>query len=183
MRLLFSLLATLLLAGCAGYTIGPIKPTPMRTVQKICVKNIKNDTLHARVEVPITNAIIKQIQQDGTYEVTDEAHADAILNVKISDIRRRPARSLRGNLLQTREYLLQIRGNFTVTETHGGRVLDSRSVSANTSFYVTGGGREENVNTSTSLLAADSNQDERQALPNAAEEFATRLVSIISEGW
>lgn len=183
MRLAFSLAAVMLFAGCAGYTVGPIKPTPMRKVQKICVKNIKNETLHTRIEVPITNAIIKQIHQDGTYEVTDEARADAILTVKIEEIRRRPARSLRGNLLQTREYLLQIRGRYTVTETHGGRVLDSRNLTANTSFYVTGGGREETLNTSTSLIAADSNQDERQALPNAAEEFATRLVSNISEGW
>lgn len=183
MRLFLTLLSVALLSGCAGYTVGPIKPTPMRAVHKLCVKNATNKTLHPRVEVAVTNAIIKQFQQDGTYEISDEAHADAILNVNIEEIQRRPARSLRGNLLQSREYFLYLRGRYTVTEAYGGRVLDSRGISANTTFYVTGGGREENVNTSTSLLAADSNQDERQALPLAAEEFAVRLVSLVSEGW
>jgi hypothetical protein len=46
-------------------------------------------------------------------------------------------------------------------------------VSGKTSFFVSG----------SNALAADVNQDERQALPLAIEDAATRLVSQISEGW
>jgi hypothetical protein len=51
--------------------------------------------------------------------------------------------------------------------------LESRGVNGQTSFFVSG----------TNVLAADVLQDERQALPLAAEELAVRLVSQISEGW
>jgi len=33
------------------------------------------------------------------------------------------------------------------------------------------------------LLTADSAQDERQAMPLAVEDLATRISSLISEGW
>jgi hypothetical protein len=170
---LFLAAITLTFGGCAGYTVGPIKPKPMKQVRRICVKNFENDTLEPRVSALLANAVIRQMQQDGTYEVTDEAHADAVLDAKLELIQRRPARSLRGNVLQTREYLLALRARYTVTQTNTGVVLDSRSANSSTSFFVS----------SPNLLTADSNQDERQALPLAAEELATRIVSLISEGW
>ncbi len=176
MRLIFSLFLTVLtfmLSGCAGYTVGPIKPRPMKQVRRICVKNFKNDTLEPRVSALLANSVIRLMQQDGTYEITDEAHADAILAGKLEQIQRRPSRSLRGNVLQTREYLLTLRAHYTVTQVNTGVLLDNRNVNSNTSFFVTG----------KNLLTADSNQDERQALPIAAEDLAARIVSLVSEGW
>jgi outer membrane lipopolysaccharide assembly protein LptE/RlpB len=173
MRFLLALFATVFMAGCAGYHVGPIKPTPMKAVQRLCVKNFTNDTLEPRVEVLLTNLLIKQLQQDGTYEITDENRADAILTVKLNEIERRPARSLRGNVLQTREYLLNLRARYQVTKANTGVLLDERNVVGTTSFFVTG----------ESLITADSNQDERQALPLAAEDLAVRITSLVSEGW
>jgi hypothetical protein len=145
----------------------------MKTVQRLHVKNIINDTLQPRIEVLLTNLLIKQIQQDGTYEITDENRADAILQVKLNEIERRPARSLRGNVLQTREYLLNLRARYEVMKANTGVILDARNVLGTTSFFVSG----EN------LITADSNQDERQAIPLAAEDLAVRITSLISEGW
>ena len=168
-----ALFIPLLLAGCAGYHVGPIKPKPMEGVRTIAVPSIKNETLEPRVEVLIANSIIKQIQQDGTYRIADEKDADAILECTLSNIDRHPQRSVRGNELQTREFDLLLRLHYRITERTTGRQLDSRTVTGRTSFFVTGSGR----------VAADVNQDERQALPLAAEDAATRLVSLISEGW
>ncbi len=173
MRFFIALLATAFLAGCAGYTVGPIKPTPMKQVTSVCVKNFKNDTLEPRVSALLANALIKQIQLDGTYKVTDEGRADAIIEGTLDQIQRRPARSLRANVLQTREYILYLRGRYKVVNPRSGVILDDRSIVGSTSFFVAG----EN------LLTADSNSDERQALPLAAEDLAIRLTSLISEGW
>jgi hypothetical protein len=173
MRFLLALFATVIVSGCAGYQVGPIKPTPMKNVQRLCVKNFTNDTLEPRVEVLLTNLLIKQLQQDGTYEITDENRADAILQVKLNEIERRPARSLRANVLQTREFLLNLRARYQVVKANTGVILDDRNVVGTTSFFVTG----------ESLTTADSNQDERQALPLAAEDMAVRITSLISEGW
>ncbi len=165
-------LAALFLSGCAGYHVGPIKPKSMRDVKTISIASFKNDTLEPRVEVLFANSVIKQIQQDGTYQVVREADADAILEGSVDEIIRRPARSVRGNVLQSREYTLIVRLRYRVID-RSGRVLEQRGVSGQTSFFVTG----------TDTLAADVNQDERQAIPLAAEDAAVRLVSQISEGW
>jgi hypothetical protein len=170
---LFIVLFALCLAGCGGYTVGPIKPTPMKKVQRIAVRNWTNDTLEPRMEVLMTSMIIKQLQQDGTYQITDESRADAILEGKLMAIDRRPVRSLRGNILQTREYQLTLRARYIVTEKSTGVILDQRNINGATSFFVTG----------QNLAAADSNQDERQAIPYAIEDLATRLASSLSEGW
>lgn len=161
------------LAGCAGYQLGPIKPTPMRGIETVAVPTFKNDTLETRVEVMLANAVIKQIQQDGTYKIADENTADAILVGTLEEIERRPARSVRGNVLLSREYNLVMRVRYRLYNRATGEELESRAVNGNTSFFVTG----------TNVLSADVLQDERQALPLAAEDLAVRLVSQISEGW
>jgi hypothetical protein len=50
-------------------------------------------------------------------------------------------------------------------------------VNGTTNFFVTVGSSGSN------LLTADSAQDERQAIPLAVEDMATRISSLISEGW
>jgi len=170
---LFAAALSLLLGGCAGYHIGPIKPAKFDGISSIAVNNFKNDTLQPRVEVMLANSVIKQIQQDGTYKVADESKADALLHGTLEEIRRRPSRFVRGNVLQTREYTLQIRVRYKLTQRGTGKLLDERTVSGTTSFFVSGSGS----------VAADVNQDELQALPLAAEDLAIRLVSQISEGW
>jgi Lipopolysaccharide-assembly len=170
---LVAALAALTLAGCAGYQAGPIKPTPMADVSTIAVQTFRNDTLEPRIEVLLADGVIKQIQQDGTYKIVRENVADAILEGKLEEIERRPTRSVRGNVLLTREYELLVRIRYKVSNRVTGEQILNRTVSGKTSFFVSG----------TNALAADVNQDERQALPLAIEDAATRLVSQISEGW
>jgi hypothetical protein len=175
MRFLLTPLLALafIFSGCAGYQLGPIKPKLMREISTIAVPSFRNDTLEPRIEVLLAGAVIKQIQQDGTYRIANDQDADAILECILDEIVRRPARSVRGNVLQTREYTLTLRGRYRVLERKTGRLLDARSILGQTSFFVTG----------TNNIAADVNQDERQAIPLAAEDMAVRLVAQISEGW
>jgi hypothetical protein len=174
MRFAFFLpLAVLLFGGCAGYKIGPVQPTFMKDIHKICIPTFRNDTLEPRVEVDLANAMIKQFQQDGTYQIVDEKDADAILEGTLDSIQRRPARSVIGNVLQTKEYTLALRGIFKLTNKATGVMMDRRVITGSTSFYVTGSGS----------VADDVNQDERQAVPLAAEDMATQLVTQYSEGF
>ena len=170
---LFAPAFALILGGCAGYHIGPVKPARFEGVKTLAVNTFKNDTLQPRVEVLLANSVIKQIQQDGTYKIADDATADALLEGTLEEIRRRPSRYVRGNVLQTQEYTLQIRVRYKITQRGTGKVLDVRTVTGDTSFFVSGSGS----------IAVDVNQDELQAFPLAAEDLAVRLVSMISEGW
>jgi len=177
MKFAWSLLAAMLCAACSGYHVGPVKPTRLKDIHRICVKNFKNDTLEPRMEAMFANAVIKQLHLDGTYEVTNESRADAILQGTLSRIDRAPARVVRGNVLQTSEYLLTLTCSYRLTGAHGGQVLDQRTVTGNTNFFVSSGSSGQD------LLTADSGYDERQALPLAVEDAATRISSLISEGW
>jgi hypothetical protein len=163
----------LLFTGCAGYHIGFIQPTFMKGIHKIAVPTFRNDTLEPRVEVDLANAVIKQFQQDGTYQIVAEKDADAVLEGTLDSISRSPARSVRGNVLQTQEYTLSLRGIFMLKNRVTGVLMDRLSITGTTSFYASGSGS----------LAEDVNQDERQAVPLAAEDMATQLVSQLSEGW
>ena len=164
--------AFFIFSACAGYRVSRFNPKTMREVNTIAVPAFKNDTIEPRVEVMLANSVIKQLQQDGTYKVVDEKDADATLVGNLEEVIRRPARSVRGNVLQTREYTLVLRIRYHVMD-RSGRILEQRAVTGQTSFFVSG----------TDTLAADVNNDERQAIPLAAEDAATRLVSQISEGW
>jgi hypothetical protein len=170
---LFLPLFALLFGGCAGYKIGPVQPKFMANVTKIAVPSFKNDTLEPRVEVALATALIKQFQQDGTYQIVDEKNADVVIKGTLERITRRPARSVRGNVLLSKEYTLELKCRFVAMNRTTGVDIDQRAINGTTSFFVTG-----SVDGS-----ADVNQDERQAIPLAAEDMAVQYVSQMSEGW
>ena len=157
----------LLLTGCLGYHVGPVKPSVLRDVHGIAVPTFENKTLLPRVEVLITDSVIKQLQQDGTYRIAHENNADAILKAEISEIIRTPARSLRGNVLATTEFNLAMHVRYKLETPSGTVLMPSTEVVGTTSFFV----------------GEDVTTDERQALPLAAEELAIHLVTQLSEGW
>jgi outer membrane lipopolysaccharide assembly protein LptE/RlpB len=158
---------SLLLTGCLGYHVGPVKPTVLRDVHGIAVPTFENKTLLPRIEVLITDSVIKQLQQDGTYRIANENNADAILKAEISEISRTPARSLRGNVLATTEFNLAMHVKYKLETPSGTVLMPSTEVVGTTSFFV----------------GEDVTTDERQALPLAAEELAIHLVTQLSEGW
>jgi hypothetical protein len=158
---------SLLLTGCLGYHVGPVKPSVLRDVHGIAVPTFENKTLLPRIEVLITDSVIKQLQQDGTYRIANENNADAILKAEISEISRTPARSLRGNVLATTEFNLAMHVKYKLETASGTMLMPSAEVVGTTSFFV----------------QSDVTSDERQALPLAAEELAIHLVTQLSEGW
>lgn len=98
---LLSLLTALLCVSC-GYHVGPVKPKKLENVRRICVKNFRNNTLEPRMEAMLASAVIKQLQLDGTYQVTNEDRADAILYGTLQSISRLPSRAVRGTCCKVR---------------------------------------------------------------------------------
>jgi lipopolysaccharide assembly LptE-like protein len=161
------LVALLMFGGCAGYHLGPIAPSFMKGVKTVAVPTFKNETLEPRIEVLVADDVIKQLQQDGTFQVASSDKADAILQGTIRRINRRTSRSLRGNVLATREFTLTVLITYTLTRRSTKELLDERQVQGTTSFFV----------------SEDVQQNERQALTLAFQDAAQRLVSGITEGW
>jgi hypothetical protein len=147
--------------------VGPVKPYYLRDVHSISVPTFKNRTLVPRIEVLVTDTVIKQLQQDGTFRITGDDKADATLNGEVYRVIRTPARSVRGNVLATTEFNLGLSVRYSLTGRNGEALAPSGEVYGSTSFFV----------------GSDVTTDERQALPLATEDLATRLVSQLSEGW
>jgi hypothetical protein len=160
--------ACFVLGGCLGYQIGPVKPYYLRDVHTIAVPTFENKTLHPRIEVLVTDTVIKQLQQDGTFQIGRYGDADATLKGQITRIDRLPARSVRGNVLKTTEFNLSMRLKYTLVARDGTTTLSPPA---------------EIVGTTSFFVSADVTTDERQALPLATEDLATRLVTQLSEGW
>jgi hypothetical protein len=160
-------LACFSLTGCLGYHIGPVKPYYLRDVHTIAVPTFKNRTLLPHIEVLVTDTVIKQLQQDGTFQIARGEDADATLTAQITRIDRAPARSVRGNVLATTEFNLTMSVTYSVIGRDGTQLVGSAETSGTTSFFV----------------SSDVTTDERQALPLATEDLATRLVTQLSEGW
>ena len=166
-KALASLLLAALLAGCAGYHLGPAKPGYLHDVHTIAVPTFSNITLEPRVEALVTTTVIKQFQQDGTFRIANAADADAVLKGEIVAVARTPARSVRGNVLATTEFILVLTVKYTLLGRDGKVLGYPGAVSGSTSFFV----------------GSDVSTDERQAIPLAAEAMARSLVSQLSEGW
>jgi hypothetical protein len=161
------ILVCLCLSGCLGYHIGPVKPYYLSDVHTIAVPTFKNNTLLPRIEVLVTGTVIKQLQQDGTFQIGNEGNADATLKAEIVRITRSPARSVRGNVLATTEFNLAMHVKYRVVGRDGKPLSPPGEATGTTSFFV----------------GTDVTTDERQALPLATEDLATRMVSQLSEGW
>jgi Lipopolysaccharide-assembly len=166
-KIFFLAAACFCLVACLGYHIGPVKPYYLHDVRTIAVPTFENSTLIPRIEVLVTDTVIKQFQQDGTFQIASNENADAILKGEISRVSRSPARSVRGNVLATSEFNLVMRLRYKLVGHDGKPIGPPGEVSGSTSFFV----------------GTDVVTDERQALPLATEELATRLVSQLSEGW
>ncbi len=157
----------ILLSGCAGYHLGEAKPAYMKNVHTLFIPVFRNNTLLPQVEGLVTDTVARQFQQDGTYTLSTRDAADAVLNCTIERVTRTPERSVTGNVLLTSEFDLSLVVSFQLIDSKTGKVLDSGQANGTTSFFV----------------GNDVTQDERQALPLAAEQLAVRLVSTVAEGF
>jgi len=160
-------LVALAFSGCAGYRIGDVKPQYLAGIHTIAVPTFRNETFQPRLEMLVANTVIKQLQQDGTYRITNEEAADAVLHGTIKAISRTPVRSLRGNVLATTEFNLNLVLHYTLVGKDGHPIVGPADIAGTTSFFV----------------GSDVATEQRQALPIATEDLAVRLASQLSEGW
>ena len=157
----------LLFTGCAGYRTGSAKPAQMVSVETLAVPVFKNLTLEPRSSVLITNMVVKQLQRDGTYRITSEEGADAVLKGTIRQMERRQLRSAKFNTLRSREVLLRIFVDYVVEEPGTGLILAEGTVQGDTNIF----------------LDRNFQLSERQGIEDATRDLAEKLVARVCEGW
>jgi hypothetical protein len=169
MKQFFLLMAPLclLMSSCAGYHLGAQKPAHLRHITKIAVPTFENLTLEPRLGVLVTNAVIKQLQNHGSYQIVARRDAEAVLEGKIQNIVRTQFRSDRNNVLRTSQIQATLGTNFTIKEAGSGNILHNGTATADS--YI--------------ILDANLQLSETQLLEDVAQRLAGELADSISEGW
>lgn len=163
---LFSLV--FIFSGCAGYRVGNIQGANMEGVKTIYVPTVKNRSFEPGLPVMATNAILRKIDNDGTYTSARQREADAILEVEIFDFKRHPVRQTRTDIQITEEYEVTLFARATLTNLRTGeRIFTNKEVTGKSKYFVHG----------------DAQESERQVLPMAADDMAYNLVKLFTDGW
>ncbi len=189
----FFLLAISLFAftACAGYHPGASKPHQLAAIKKLAVPTFKNDTLEPRIEVLVTNAVIKKLQMDGGYKIVPVSEADAVLKGTVTEITRHQFRSARADTLVTTEILVGLITKFTVEATNPDILAAVKPATPAPAPAPAGAVvKISNVvyagqthDASNIVVNPNLQLSIRQALADAAERMSGDLVGQLTVGW
>ena len=162
-RLLSLLSLLLLLSGC-GYK--PFSPA-REDIKNIYIPTFKNLTYSPGVSAAVTDALRREIILDGTFKLTDEKDAQAILSGKVTDFERAPA----------------------IYDEEDNIIGGSLTIEAEISFVSVPKGEilwKGKMNDSESVnyfLAGDLARREEEITQLVADKIARRIVERITEPW
>ncbi len=160
----FALLLVLVLAGC--YTLGPIVPTYMKGVHSVSVPIFDNKSFEPQIQAVVTDTFIKELQTDGTYPITGEDQADAIVHGTITDVLRTQTKAVVGDVLASAEFQITLKIHIEVLRGTG-QALVNKDFSGQSYFFV----------------GSDLPTQERQAIPVAAQDCAKQVTAFLTEGF
>jgi len=158
----------LLFSSCAGYHMGGIPSAQLKGVKTIYVPMVKNESYKPSLQVMATNALIHQLENDGTFHSSRIGSADATLEVTIINFERNSMRRAPDNSLVSEEYQGLLTAKATlINNLTGKKVFADQTFTGKTQYYV----------------AQDAQEGERQALPLAAEDLAREIITQVTNGW
>jgi outer membrane lipopolysaccharide assembly protein LptE/RlpB len=165
MRPLLAALLALVLAGCAGYTLGPTNGAPAgsRSVQ---VVPFINTTTEPRISAYLSSSIRKQLQHDGTFRLQTQGAPDFQVTGEIIRFNRSPISYTTNDVLTPHEYRITLTARVQVRDLATGKTNFNHSVQGQ-----------------TFLRAGDDlPSSEREAMPMLADDLAHNIVSLLVDG-
>ena len=159
-----SVTVVLLVAGCAGYTLGTSLPANIRTVH---VPLFVNRSGEPDIEGEVTTAVIQEFQREGTLSVVGKEEADSVLVVRLVDYSLKPLRYSEDNVMETREYRLTLTARMILKGRETDGVIVRGHVSGETTFEAPG----------------DLGVAKRSALPDVSADLARHIVERVVEAW
>jgi hypothetical protein len=161
------------LLGCAGYQLGNIPSGEMKGVKNIWVPMVKNETFTPYLQPLVTNAIIHEFGNDGTYQTGRAGNAEATLQVAVIKFERSSVNQNPDNTMQTTQFRGTLTVKATLTNNLTGKVIfKDLEFQGFTEYYVP-----------NFQQGGDNVEAERQAMPLAGQKLAQNIVRQITEGW
>jgi len=157
--------ATALLAGCAGYHLGPVNHV-VAGEKSIEVQPFNNLTLQPRLGDAVSQALRERLQTDGTYRLATHGNGDIVVTGVITRYVRDSLSYLPGAVQTAENYHVTITAHVTARELKNGKLL-----------------LDKNVNGATLVqVGTDLANAERQSAPLLAEDLARNITQLITEG-
>lgn len=170
MKWLFFLLLTAGLGACATYQMGSTpKGEHLKDIRAIYVPTAQNETDETDLPGIMTNAILQELDRDGTYRHARKDESDAILETTITRVERSPIRQSTEQFLTTLQFQLRVTVQYRLYNLKEKKdALPRSTVIGTTTFFVQG----------------DQTESQRQAYPLAAVSAAQAIVSsLANSGW
>jgi len=165
LKFFFLLTATGLVAGCAGYHLGPVNGT-VAGEKSVEVLPFNNQTLQPRLGDALTQALRERLQTDGTYHLTTRGPGDIVVSGVITRYNREGLSYLNNDVTTTENYRVGAVAHVVVRERATGKLLVDKNVNGYTLIHV----------------GTDLADSERQSLPLLAEDLARNITELITEG-
>ena len=162
---LLAFAAMLLLAGCAGYRVGPTSGLEAGS-RSIQINPPVNQTYEPRVAEELNHQLRKQIQRDGTFHLNTRGEGDVVVTATITRYQRFGETYLQRDTLTARDYRIHLTAQVTAYDKITGKNLVQR----------------EFVGRTTVRIGGDQASVERQALPLVTEDLARNITSALVDG-
>jgi hypothetical protein len=157
--------AAWLLAGCAGYHLGPVN-REIAGDKSVEVLPFNNQTLQPRLGDAVTQALRERLQADGTYHLATRGAGDVVITGDVKNYSREGLSYLNTDVVTPENYRVALVAHVTVRDHATGKLLLDKDVSGFTLVHV----------------GSDLASAERQAAPLLAEDLARNVVELVTEG-
>ena len=155
----------LLASSCANYRLGSMLPADLKTIS---IPVFVNRTSEPRLEVETTQALVEEMQRDGSLKVVNGDVADCQLAVTLLGYTLEPVAYRTDQRTSAREYRIVIRASIMLTRrSTGAVVVENPKVVGEATFPVQG----------------DLTSSKRRGLPLASADLAHNIVEQIVEFW
>lgn len=161
----FSLVLACLLAGCAGYRLGPVNGA-IAGEKSIQIIPFNNQTFQPRLGDALTQSLRERVQQDGTFRLVTHESGDVVVTGVIHSYRRQAIGYLSTDSVTPEDFRVEATVHVTVRDTVSGKLLLDKDVRGHTLVHV----------------GSDLASAERQAMPLLANDLAQNINELISEG-
>ena len=154
-----------LLAGCAGYKLGPTNGLPAGS-RSVEVRSFVNKTREPRITEYLASSMRKQLQQDGSFHLETAGHGDILVTGEITRFNRSGLSYQTNDVLTPQEYTLGLVAHVVAINVNTGKTNLNKDVFGRT--YI--------------RIGNDQSSAERQAIPLLADDLARNAVSLLVDG-
>jgi hypothetical protein len=165
LKVLSPCLAALMLAGCAGYQLGPVNGASAGA-RSVEVQPFNNQTLQPRLGDALTESLRERLQSDATYHLATREPGDVVVTGVIRQYTRQGLGFLSSDVATPENYRIDMLVHVTARERLTGKIILDKDVKGHTFVHI-----------GNDLASA-----EMESLPLLAEDVAQNITEMLTEG-